>query len=66
MRHAPYCWGGSGRECVHPECDTIVRLYDADREIVPGTMCRDCATEVIDEYREKLGWHWTYAIWEGR
>lgn len=40
--------------------DAVVWLYGPDGDAVPGgRMCRDCADEVVREYREKLGEVWT-------
>ena len=53
--------------CTHyapdngPRCtaDATHRLLTSFGDRVPGSaMCKEHAQEVVDEYREKSGWHW--------
>jgi len=34
-------------------------VYDNDGVRVPGVWCEEHARVAIEEYHEKLGWHWT-------
>ena len=59
--------------CTHyapdngPRCtaDATHRLLDGDGWRVPGGIyCQEHAQEIVDEYREKLGWNWTMDLME--
>ena len=54
--------------CTHyapdnwPRCtaDATHRLLDGDGWRVPGGIyCQEHAQEIVDEYREKMGWLWS-------
>ena len=48
--------------CRDDDCDrwATCQLIDHEERAVPGCKyCAACAQERIDEYAEKLNWHWT-------
>lgn len=49
----------SGRWCNEPATGWIVT---PDSFILPGSHCRDCATRMVDEYRQVLGQTWTFHV----
>jgi len=39
--------------------DATHYLHDDDIKRVPGAWCLKHANEIINEYRDKLGWYWS-------
>ena len=56
-----YCCQHYTHDDYHTRCMTDAAYYLRDNEgkRVPGVWCEKHAREIIDEYPEKLGWHWT-------
>ena len=50
--------------CIHYtdrdrcECAATHRLMDEDGVLLHGGYCAAHAQDIVDEYREKLGWRW--------
>lgn len=45
-----------GKRCTN---DASVWLYSDSGAQIGGVSCEACASAVIEEYREKMGWEWT-------
>jgi hypothetical protein len=60
VRYVGRCWTGAGLMCPQR---AFWQLHDAEGERVPGHgMCWQHAQSCVDEYREKLGWHWAIKL----